>query len=580
MDAIQLESINLNLHGGSLTRVPSAPVFTPVGPDRSVVWRCLVRGYDGVIYAEFPNAQPPDITWNPPNIPDTAVVQIPLDSPNLFAMNGGLAPPREVELWRNGRLLFTGRCGSKRVDSDSRMLECNLKDPTSLFTKRYVGAGARGNHLGNGTFEGGTTGWATTGTGITMSSSTDVAFEGTHALKLVGTNVVNGARYAHSSVYMTGGALGKAIAVNAVIRISNFLKPAAFGAGLMLRRVGATGPGSQAMAFVTKDTLRHKWVGLECALRIPAGARELIEVRLYAIAGTSYWDDVRLTREDSITFLEGEDEGTVLRDIVNYAQGKGRYGDRAPEKSDLGIVAIMPITGQVLDQDTDYRFSEHQKLYEGTGPGARGVMDYFLNKTNGLDWRFEPQGRILRGYYPTVGTIRDGIQFSWHRQRQGSGDHSQDYDHAMVGWQYGDQDEAAANVITELGRRGGQAFDGDPSAEEGFYSNPDSLGGLTQELVEASATGYNIQQLNRIAANRGAQLEGVVHSLALRIVEPRDPISGEVTHPLIGDLLPGDWVFADIIDGEFHASSPEGGWRVAQVSFDGATEVLTTTVNV
>jgi hypothetical protein len=155
----------------------------------------------------------------------------------------------------------------------------------------------------------------------------------------------------------------------------------------------------------------------------------------------------------------------------------------------------------------------------------------------------------------------------------------QEYDNGMVGWSYDDDDENAANVITKTGRRGGQAFPGDPSAEEGYYENPSSLGGLTQELVESANTGYNLRQLNRLAAQRGAQLEHVVKRLTIRIVEPRDPISGEVTHPLIGDLMPGDWIHVDILDGRFSAVSPEGGWRIAQIVFDGATEVLTTTVN-
>ncbi len=307
-------------------------------------------------------------------------------------------------------------------------------------------------------------------------------------------------------------------------------------------------------------------------MRVPPFASETIEARLFAIEGTIWWDAVTLVADEHLGWGDGTDQGTVVYDVVNYLQGKGKFASQSPEKTDCFIRPVMPTTGVEVQTGRAYRFANHQKGFDG-GPSGSGVLDHYLNSDSGIDWRFEPNGRILRGHYPAIGEDRTDVTWTWRNfpDRIGwSGSYG------IVNYTYAQSIEQSATQIVELGGWGGTQYPGDPSREEGAYTNTADLGGVTLELVETAPQGTPISQLDRRAGARGRRLSRAVTTPQITIAEPRDATTGEITYPLIGILLPGDTIAVDIVDGNFVL---QGDWRVAQVSLDGQTDLLTVTPN-
>lgn len=557
------------------TVVPvETPASTPANEFTRWDVRCVTLDNTG-IYAFYTDAQVLNITWNY-NAPDTAEVAIPIDNIDLTQLDPDHTDSREIQIWRNDQLLFVGKPWSRRADNTGRVMVFSCKDPTAYLQHRYIGRANRVNRLANPGFESGVPPWKEydPGSAMTTGASTAHKLVGAKALAIVCTDISAGPFVYQTLVAKAGNKALRLFLTGWYYVSGGFAGPSAFDAGLLLIRSSAvgTGAGKYSYAKIKADTETDQWVRLETFVRIPAGRTETIQARLFPVDGTIYWDAITLVADEHLAWLDGVDQGTVVTDIVNYLQGKGKFGSLSPEKSDCFIRPVMPTTGIEVQAGRVYHLADHQKGFDGS-PGSRAVLDHYLNAGDGIDWRFEPNGRILRGYYPAIGEDRTEITFTWrkfplHPERDSS--------FGIVGWRFADSEENAANQVVELGGWGGSKYPGDPTREEGGYSNTAALGGLSLELVETAPQGMPISQLNQRATSRGRRLSRPVATPQLIIAEPRDETTGDVTFPLIGVLFPGDTIAVDLVDGTFVMS---GEWRVAQVVLDGQTDELTVTPN-
>jgi hypothetical protein len=264
-----------------------------------------------------------------------------------------------------------------------------------------------------------------------------------------------------------------------------------------------------------------------------------------------------------------------VKQVVQYAQGQGPFAVLAPEKSDLNIATDMSATGVL--KTADYMLADHQKISDG-GQGS-GIIDEYLRAADGFDWRlvYTAATRTLTSYYPNIGTDRTGYTFRYVNLPDAP---AKNGSWGLIGWTYGDSIESTANQVCELSGWGGSVSNGAGDAfatrEEGGYSNPATLGGLTLELVESAPQGTNVGQLGQIARARGRLLQHQQITPQLVMAEPTDPVTGLVTFPLIGVLLPGDLIDVDLQDGEFVL---QGTQRCAQVTLDCTLETLTVVPN-
>lgn len=523
------------------------------------------------IFAFYPRGVFKSITWKY-NQPDECVVWIPLDDGGLNELDPTATPTRELQLWRNGKLLYQGKPTQRSVDKANRVMVLTCKDPTWYLTKRYVGRANRVNRVGNPSFETGALApWAKVDTDstLTLTVSTTRRLLGTHALKMECTDAT-AAPYVWQHVVSAAGAGELRWFLTGWFYIETWTGPAPFNAGLLLVRHNAVGPRSYTYQQINATSPRGQWVRLETFVRTPPLHTEFVEARLYAIHGTIWWDAIELNAGEHLGWGDGVDQGAVVKDVVDYLQGKGKFGHLSPEKTDLAIRSIMPTTGEVVQGGLAYQLADHQQGFSGS-PSGSGVCDTFLNADNGIDWRFEPQGRILRGHYPGVGVDRTADVVFTFRRPLGRGG-AMDAQWGIADYSWADSIEKSANQVVELGGWGGTQYPGDPSREEGGFSDPTSLGGVTLELVETAPQGTVISQLNNRAGARGARLKKPLLAPTLTVREER-AADGTVPYPLIGRLLPGDLIKVDLIDGQLFM---DGNWRAAQVMLNDDDSLIVT----
>lgn len=544
---------------------PTTPVATPA--DVETVWQVVVVDLFGVAYGDLENAVVTSMTWNIVT-PDEATVDVPIDASGLALLN--YTTQREVQIYRNGNLLIWGKVTGRRADSASRVMTLTVKDPRWYFTRRYVGKPNRDNRLINGGFEAGTAPWVAVGT--TFTAATDIVLVGTKAAKLV--TATAGDNYIHQRRVATSGSIGLNLFLTAWFYLESFVNPAQSNAGIVMQREGATGSFARQVARIDEKSPIGSWTRLSVLVRMPPNVTEVIDSRLYGPEGTIRWDAATVVAEQSLGFPPNTDQATLMTTVIQYAQGKGIYGIYSAEKSDLNVLPDFAVTG--VQRERNYQLADHQPIFNGSGSG---VLDEFLRADDGLDWGmvYTPTSKILRGYYPTRGTDRTDITFTFRRFPDTP---ELDSSWGIVGWSYADSIERTADQVCELGGWGGTGGDQFATREEGGFDDPSPLGGLTLELVEPAPQGSPIGTLDHIAQARGAQLENPISTPQLTIAEPRDPTTGEVTYPLIGVLMPGDTIPVDLVDGEV---TMQDNWRLAQVVLtrdpNSGGEVLVVTPN-
>jgi hypothetical protein len=125
-----------------------------------------------------------------------------------------------------------------------------------------------------------------------------------------------------------------------------------------------------AIQQITVDTGAGQWVRLECGVEVPPNASGVLEVRLYAPQGVTYWDACRLTVQESVgSPPQGADVQFIMEQIVTYAQ-KASQG-----KSDLAMPFAGPATGTTLVRD--YQFFDNSGILDALNEFPTiGVCDF------------------------------------------------------------------------------------------------------------------------------------------------------------------------------------------------------------
>jgi hypothetical protein len=548
-----------------------APVPVPTPAGQRTRWAVHAVDDTGKVYATIPTAKTPQLTWPQVNAPMGAVFSVSIDEPAVEQLplpNDATTPPREVQIWRNGQLAFFGPVISRRADSNARVWEYTCGDPLYHLQSRFLGEAKRRNYLTNGSFDNGLNSWATHG--VVTASSSAKALLGTSSAKLVTTD--EGDNYLHQTFVMKAGKIGLALIATAWVFVESFAGPAYGGRGLYIGKLGA-GPSpadpDDRLHPTWEFTLEPldensapvgKWSRLTCAVEIPPNTTETMDIRLYAPHGTVYWEAASIVVMESLSLIEvnsphgtGWDQVEIAHQTVRYLAGSWPLGDTYT-KSKLNISTAGPKSGIVKERT--YQFSDHQPGYEG-GDGA-GALDEWPTLSDGFDFEMDvrPNARIFRTHYPSIGKV-------WARPfvfRRG------EPSWCVVGWTTGETIEGTATDVCELGGWGSDA-----GREEGGYSNPTALGGLTREMVEGAPQDAPIGVLDSIAQSRGQQVSKPICTPSLIMVEPRDPETDEPLLTLIGVMKPGDIITADVVDGGYVL---EGTWRVASVDVN-ADEVIT-----
>lgn len=495
-------------------------------------YQVLVVNMGGVPYSEIANAKVESITWEL-NGWGEATLSMSVTDPQAtseFAPN--FQTREEVQIWRNGALIWWGIYVAATADRDSLRITCY--GLLWYFSRRYFGpihSSAMPQLLVNGTFENATvlTGWGASGT-ITASSSTSRRRSGARALKMV-TAGVNG-----DNPYI---AQGVAVPTPARVRPLTYTvsgwhyresltipDPSKRGLVIFPATSGGAPLDPIISALAGDDEPLGEWFYREAQLTLPAGFTGYVGVALLApAAGTVYWDDVRLAYEQRTGAIEGEDWASdYLQRIFSYGAGISGGGTGgspvcwgAPvNKSTLNMTwtGVGSAVG-ALRADLFWDHADEANIFAAMADlAARNVLDFEVT------WPTNGRSRTLTAWAPRKGTTKAGLAAEDGRN--------------VVEFRYDVDGRRLANDVRVVGRSPGKL------KEEGQGGGPTVATQPQLESVVSPAFELSGQQLADMAASEVARLAEPVRTPTIKVQAGMYMGDGaEAGAPLtVGDTIP------------------------------------------
>jgi hypothetical protein len=443
-------------------------------------YQVLVTTMAGVPYAELANVEIESITWEL-NGWGEAILRMPVnDSQARTEMAAEYQTRREIQIWRNGRLIWWGVYVAG--DADDQFVRFTCFGLLWYFSRRYFGpvhTNTTTALLTNGTFEHATvtTGWSVTA-GVTASGSTTRRRTGSKSIKLV-----------TSGSGVTDYYIAQAVAMPTPARIKPLVWTASawqyresvtaqdfWDRALVITRVDGGGVSIDPFAdsLAKPDEELGRWVYREASVTIPAGATGNMGIALYApAAGTVYWEDAVLTYQQRTGAVEGEDwSDDYLRRIFNYGAGNTGGGSEGPggsvidQKSWWGARVNksslnMTWTGSgsaagSLRADAYWDHADEGNIFEAIADLARrNIVDFEIT------WATNGRSRTFTTYAPRKGSTKNGLAAELGRN--------------IVSFRYAVDGRARANdvrvpsrapaTVRETGQAGGPTVSVEPQLE-------------------------------------------------------------------------------------------------------------------
>lgn len=563
--------------------LPTPPVPTPPGVATDYnVYACTQNGAHDA-RTLLATAKVTRVTWVL-NAPTIAEFTVDFDDPEIAQLPLSIVPfvadddhNHEVQIYRNGQLLFWGPVVARQGDNEGRVFSYIAKDPLWYLTARFFGEANRHNFLTNGDFEDDSVGssppyvgWNTSGGSGSIEITDENFLTGQQAVHLQGSSFD---LFLGQILPVTAGPIGLAVIVTAWVFVNVTSTTFINSSHIALKRVQPLTATVLQESDITlgRTIAARQWVRVSTALLLPPSSTSLVEVDLVAAGDDIYVDSVTLTIEESLSLIPANsgdglpwDQVDIAKMIARYAGGAYPIGSPYT-KSNIRLGTAGDPSG--VRKVRTYQFFDHQAVYQG-GVGAGG-LDEFVQASDGFDMRvaISPTNRTLHFYYPAVGQTWDADLFRYVRQvidGEISGESVR-----LLKYSWPETIEGAANNVTVIGGWGNGA-----GREEGG-ANLDTFGELTLEHIEAAPTGATIDLLGGIAEARAEQLGQAQVTPVLTLAEQRDPITGEVDVVLIGALLPGDLLPVVINDGPVQVDQTV---RATQVVLTTDTETLAVSV--
>ncbi len=355
------------------------PPPTPVpGPRGLHDYEVIVVDKYGIAFGQIVSAVPTQIDWVLNDI-GQALIDFWILDPSAKALLPLTVLPgaREIQIWRDQELIWWGWPTSASFDAKQVHLTCaGLLFP---FSKRNFGP-ITSNFLLNADFETPATldvvpNWDAIGVTANVTPADGVAAPllNSFMAKLVQAGAGEDT-YLRQYVAVTGDpGIGTFYTLSAWVYIdpAATFSPAFGQNGVFIQFIEfltvAAGPAIQQ---ITADTARGQWTRLEIGVEVPPGASGVLEIRLYAPQGVTYWDACRLTIQESVgSPISGADVQFIMDQIITYAQ------DPTRAKSDLAIPFAGPLTGKTLVRD--YQFFDNGGILDALNEFPTiGVCDF------------------------------------------------------------------------------------------------------------------------------------------------------------------------------------------------------------
>lgn len=380
---------------------PPEPVPGPFGlHDYEVI---VVDKY-GIAQGQIVSAVPTQIDWVLNDLGQALIDFYILDPSALLLPLAVLPGAREIQIWRDQTLIWWGWPTSVTYDAKQVHLTCSgLLFP---YSKRSFGP-ITTNYLLNADFELPATlnvipDWTAINCVANVTPANAVASPLLNSFMAQLQQPVPGEdAYIRQYVNVTDGGPGGGEGTFYDLSAWVYIDPTAtfapaFGQnGIFIQFIElltvVAGPEIQQ---ITVDTGAGQWVRLECGVEVPPNASGVLEIRLYAPQGVTYWDACRLTVQESVgSSIAGDDVQFIMEQIVTYAQ------DATRAKSDLAMPFAGPATGTVLERV--YQFSDNSGILDALNEFPTiGVCDFEVT------WDVTGHFRQFQIFPPAKGEVK------------------------------------------------------------------------------------------------------------------------------------------------------------------------------
>ncbi len=436
-------------------------------------YQLLTTTMAGVPYAEIADAAIESITWEL-NGWGEAIFSMPVTATQAWdELQPDYQTVREVQIWRNGVLIWWGIY--LFGDADQDRVTFTAYGLLWYFTRRYFGpvvTNIQGNLLTNGDMEGTPLTAAWTGFGpVAISAATTRRRKGAQSMKIVSSGIAG----QECGVYAGHTVPTPARIKPLLYTISGWHYIEAVTIHHYTQNAIGVGPGGSSAADLTRiaptDRL-GEWIFRQHQFEAPAGytTPNLTAVLYAASAGTVYWDDVRLSYQQRTGAIEGEDwADDYLRRIFNYGAGVtgggsegpgGSVGDQKSWWGDPNLKQSLNMTyagaasaAGALRADTFWDHADGAVIWQAMAEiPVRDLLDFEIT------WAANGRSRTLTAYAPRKGSTKLGLAI------EDGGD--------LVGWRYTVDGRRRCNDMRARGRTSGAVPEEGHSAGTAFFFPP------------------------------------------------------------------------------------------------------------
>lgn len=378
-------------------------------------YQLLTTTMAGVPYAEIANAEIESVSvilngWG------ELKWSLPVNDPQAYdELRPDYQTAREVQLWRNGVLIFWGVYVAADCDQDRvNFIAYGL---LWYFSRRYFGpvvSNVLGNLLSNGDFEATpvSSGWTAIGP-VAMSASTSRRRKGAQSVRLTATGVVGQECIIAQAEAVPTPARTRPLTftVSGWHYIESVTIPHPINNAI---GVGPGGSSAEGITRIEPDDPLGVWIFREHSYTVAAGAAPSLTAALYApSAGVAYWDDVRLSYDQRTGGVEGEDWQTYFERIFSYGAGLNGGGTGgspiwwgAPElKQSLNMTWTgSGLAAGSMRADRWWDHADEAMIWQAMQEiAARNVLDFEVT------WPANGRSRTMTVYPPRKGSTKLGL---------------------------------------------------------------------------------------------------------------------------------------------------------------------------
>lgn len=452
----------------------------------------------------------------------------------VLADADAITPPREVQIWRAGRLEWWG-IPTGVPSCDGYKVTFTAYGLLWYFARRYFGptySNTIASLLVNGDFERTPASYAWSVTGSLTAAATTRRKFGEQALRLTTSGATD--QYIAQPINMPTPARSRPLLVTA----SGWVYPETVTTPTFQDRgiyIYDSVTFQEAWVAMNADVPRNEWSRLETQLELPAAASaHQLVVGYYAPDnGAVVWDNCRVDYQQRTGALEGQDWGDdYLRRVFNYGAGNSNGGSTGPggivaaqdqwwgsryRKSSLGMTFLgSNLAAGQLRSDVYWDHEDHGQVYEAMLEVVkRNLLDFEVV------WNRTGTVRQLATYPPRKGSLRSHMLVELGRDISGLG--------------YTVDGRRTANDVRVIGRNQGK------TKEVGQAGGPVpwTLGSLQLESVLAAPDEVEGHGLAQVALWEERKLRRPVATPTIRVPAGpylnRNQRGGPLT---VGDTLP------------------------------------------